>query len=84
VLEILGFVPVIGPLMRMIALLLAFFGVWIGTATANKLSGLRAFLIPVVYILVVVFGVIFTVAAIRGVSISVNAVLNAFGWSAGQ
>ena len=84
VLELLGFVPVIGPLMRIIALLLAFFGVWIGTATANKIRGGRAFLIPVVYILVVVFGTIFILAAVKSVSVTVDAILNAFGWSAVQ
>ena len=70
--------------MRIIALLLAFFGVWIGTATANKIRGGRAFLIPVVYILVVVFGTIFILAAVKGVSVTVDAILNAFGWSAVQ
>ncbi|MGB2910098.1 MAG: hypothetical protein WBB55_05925 [Anaerolineales bacterium] len=35
VLPVLGFLPVIGPLVRFLGRILAFFGVWMGTDTAE-------------------------------------------------
>lgn len=50
VLELLGFISVIGPLSLFVALILAFFGVWLGTVTAHELKGWRTLLLPVIYV----------------------------------
>ena len=51
VIELLGFLPVIGPLARIIAVLLTIIGVWVGTVVAHDLKGWRTILLPVIYIL---------------------------------
>ncbi len=81
ILELLGFLPVIGPLARLIALLLAIFGVWIGTATAHELSGWRTLLLPVLYITTMVVGVAFLYAAIQGATFAIDSLLVDFGLS---
>ena len=44
ILELLGFIPVIGPIARFMALILALFGIWIGTTTAHELrAGARSY-----------------------------------------
>ncbi len=83
ILELLGFVPVIGPIARFMALLLAFFGVWIGTATANELRGWRTVLLPVIYIAAIVIGFVFILSAIRGTVFTVEGLLMDFGLSGG-
>lgn len=39
ILDVLGFLSVITPEARFLALILAFFGIWMGTATAHELKG---------------------------------------------
>jgi hypothetical protein len=79
VFELLGFLPVIGPLARFMALLLAFFGVWIGTATAHELSGWRTILLPVIYIISMMVGVVFLFTVIQGTAFTVESLLTDFG-----
>jgi hypothetical protein len=79
VLEVLGFLPVIGALARFIALLLAIFGVWIGTATAHELRGWRTALLPVLYLLTMVVGVFFLFGIIQGTALAVDNLLVDFG-----
>ena len=81
ILELLGFLPVIGPLARIMALLLTIFGVWVGTAAAHELSGWRTVLLPVLYIITTVVGVAFLYAAIQGTAFAVDSLLVDFGLS---
>jgi uncharacterized membrane protein YvlD (DUF360 family) len=82
--ELLGFIPVIGPLARFIALTLAFFGVWLGTATANELKGWRSLLLPVIYLATVVISIVFLMSIIEGTAFTVDGLLTDFGVSSGQ
>ena len=84
ILELLGFIPVIGPLARFIALLLSIFGLWIGTAAANELKGWRTLILPVIFILTVVVSFWFIWAAIQGLELTINGLLQDFGLAAGQ
>jgi hypothetical protein len=84
VFELLDFIPVIGPLARFIALTLAFFGVWLGTATANELKGWRSLVLPVIYIVTVVISIVFLVSVIEGTAFTVDGLLVDFGVSSGQ
>jgi hypothetical protein len=79
VLELLGFVPVIAPVARFLAIALVFFGVWVGTATAHRLRGWRTALLPVVYLATIVVAVAFFEAIRRGVAITVNGILSNLG-----
>jgi hypothetical protein len=84
ILELLGFIPVIGPLARIIALLLTIFGLWIGTAAANELKGWRTVLLPVIYIATVVISVVFLMSIIEGTVFTTDALLQDFGLLAGE
>jgi uncharacterized membrane protein YvlD (DUF360 family) len=78
-LEIFGFLPVIGPAVRFLALLLAFFGVWIGASTAHGLRGWRTLLLPVIYIATTVITVVFLASVIEGTVFAIENLLQDFG-----
>jgi len=82
-LEIFGFLPVIGPAVRFLALLLAFFGVWIGVSTAHELRGWRTLLLPVIFIATTVITVVFLEGVIEGTIIAVDSILQDFGLVSG-
>lgn len=77
--ELLNFLPVVGPIARVIALLLTFFGVWIGTATANEFKGWRTILLPVIYIITIVVAVYFLVSIIEGTALTIEGLGADFG-----
>ena len=79
ILEVLGFIPVVGPIARFIALVLGFFGVWIGSATAHELKGWRAFLLPVIYVASLVIAVFFMESIIEGTVLAFDGLLADFG-----
>jgi hypothetical protein len=84
ILEILGFFPVIAPVARFIAILLAFFGVWIGTATAHQLKGWRTLVLPVVFLAVLIVGIVFLMSVVRGTAFALNEILIQLGLTAGS
>ena len=83
-LDLLGFLPVIGPLARFLGLVLAFFGIWMGTATAHELKGWRSFLLPVIYLATLVISVYFIVAVIEGTAFTIDGLLQDFGLQSGN
>ena len=83
-LEIFGFLPVIGPAVRFLALLLAFFGVWIGVSTAHELRGWRTLLLPVIFIATTVITVVFLAGVIEGTTFAIDSLLQDFGIAPGQ
>jgi hypothetical protein len=80
-LELFGFLPVLGPVARMLGLLIAFVGVWIGTATAHELRGFRTLVLPVIYILVIVVSVFFITTILAGAALETSDLLTLFGWT---
>jgi uncharacterized membrane protein YvlD (DUF360 family) len=79
ILEVLGFIPIVGSIARFIALLLGFFGVWIGSATAHELKGWRAFLLPVIYVVTLIVAVFFLESVIEGTVLAVDGLLADLG-----
>jgi hypothetical protein len=61
------------------AVLLTLIGVWVGTVVAHDLKGWRTILLPVIYILTTVVAIVFIMAALEGVSGTVEALFQAFG-----
>jgi hypothetical protein len=75
----LSFVPVIGPLFRTIGFLLAFLGVWLGTAQAHELRGWRTLVLPVIFVVVlVVVGVVLR-ALLMGAAITIDSLMQDMG-----
>ncbi len=79
ILEVLGFIPVVGSIARLLSLLLSFFGVWIGSATAFELKGWRALLVPVIYLVTLVVAIYFLISVIEGTVLAVDGLLADFG-----
>jgi hypothetical protein len=79
IIELLGFIPVVGPLARFIALVLAILGTWMGTATANEFSGWRSILLPLIFIATLVISIIFLIAVVEGTTLTINSLLIQFG-----
>ncbi len=75
ILELLGFLPLIGPMIRFISLLMVVFGIWVGTSAAHELHGWRTFLLPVLYLSAFVIGVFFLFAVIQGTGFTLNSLL---------
>ena len=82
--ELLNFIPVIGPLARFIAITLAFFGVWLGTATANDLNGWRSLVLPLLYLITVVTTLVFLVSILEGTLFTFEGLIYDLGLSSGQ
>jgi uncharacterized membrane protein YvlD (DUF360 family) len=79
VLELLGFIPVVGPLARFMAVILTLFGIWMGTAEAHGLRSWRSILLPVIYIVTVVVALVFIVSILEGTVFTVDGLLMDLG-----
>jgi len=79
VLELLGFIPVVGPLSRFIAVLLAIVGLWLGVVVAHDLKGWRTILLPVIYIFTTIVAVVFILAVLQGISITFEGFMEFLG-----
>jgi len=79
VFELLGFIPVIAPLARLIAVLLSVLGLWLGSVVAHELKGWRTILLPVIYIVTTIVAIVSVLAAIEGLSVTVDSLMEAFG-----
>jgi len=79
ILELLRFIPVVGDLARLIAVVLAVIGTWVGTAAAQELKGWRTILLPVLFIIVAIIGSVFMESVIEGAAITIERLLAEFG-----
>jgi hypothetical protein len=61
-------------------LALGFLATWLGVAVAHEVRGWRAFLLPVLALLVIGFGSVVAVLLLAGTGYTVNALLQDFGW----
>jgi uncharacterized membrane protein YvlD (DUF360 family) len=76
---LLSFLPVVGPLARIVASLVAFLGTWIGTTQAHQLRGWRTLLLPVVYVIVVIVVALLLDVLLRGAAMTVESLFAALG-----
>lgn len=79
VLQLLGFIPVIGPLAQFMGSVLALLGVWLGVTIAHQLKGWRTLLLPVVFILTTVVALVFLGSIIEGSAFALDGVLESLG-----
>lgn len=79
ILELLNFLPVVGPIARLAAVLLTFFGVWTGTAAANEFKGWRTIFLPILYIITLVVVIYFLLSAVGGTAITIDGIAQSFG-----
>jgi hypothetical protein len=78
-LDLLSFIPAITPVVRFIVSLLVFFAVWIGTATAHRIKGWRTLVLPIIYILVIITGIVILNTTISGFVLSLESLAIEFG-----
>lgn len=79
ILELLGFIPVVGPLARFMALILAIVGLWIGVAAAHELKGWRTIALPVIYVATLAISFVFLAAVIGGAAFTIDGLMQNFG-----
>jgi hypothetical protein len=60
-------------------MLLAFFGLWVGVATAHNLRGWRTLILPLVFTLIVVVATVFIIAALEGTAAILEDILTSLG-----
>ena len=80
ILELLRFIPVVGDLARLIAVVLAVIGTWVGTAAAQELKGWRTILLPVLFIIVFIIGSVFLESVIEGAALTIEGLLVELGF----
>ncbi len=79
VLELLGFVPVVGPVARFVAVLLTVIGVWMGTVIAHNLKGWRTIVLPIVYIVTTIVAVVFILSIFEGTAFVIESLFKDIG-----
>jgi hypothetical protein len=77
--ELLAIIPVFAPLARPLAVILSFFGVWIGAANAHELKGWRSLVLPVLYLAIVIISFVFLIAVVKGTSFALQSILADIG-----
>jgi uncharacterized membrane protein YvlD (DUF360 family) len=80
ILELLGFIPVVGDLARLTAVVLTAIGTWIGTSATHELKGWRTVLLPVLFIFTVVVSVVFIESVLEGTALTIERILADFGF----
>jgi hypothetical protein len=78
-LALLALVPPLAPLAIPLALVVGFFGSWLGAAEANKIRGWRVILLPIAYILLFIVAVVGIYILLRGAQLSLAALGQALG-----
>jgi hypothetical protein len=78
-LVLLALVPPLEPLARPLALVVGFFGIWLGAAESNGLRGWRAILLPVAYVLLFVVAVVGVYVLLTGAKMSLASLGQALG-----
>ncbi len=76
---VLTLIPSIAPVARLIALLLVFFGTWIGASEAHETKGWRTVLLPVVAIIVLVVVAFVLRSLLAGSEFAVDALMSDLG-----
>ncbi len=79
IIELVGFIPVVGPLARVTAIMLAVIGLWLGVVVTHDLKGWRTILLPVIYILTTIVAIVFIVSAMEGLVLTLDRFMEAFG-----
>ena len=80
-LELLTFIPVIAPVVRVVTTLLHFIAVWIAASEAHETRGWRTIIFPLVAIAVLA-GIFIALTAIGGaLSLTADSILGVFGWT---
>ena len=80
--KLLAFIPVVGPLARLISLVVAFFAVWLGAAEAHETKGWRTLVFPVVAVLVLIVAVFVVKTLAAGAQFTLSALAAEAGVSA--
>ncbi len=73
VLEIFSLLPIIGPAAHAVAFVVGILAVWLGAATAHKLRGWRALLLPLLAIVVYVVGAMLLNSLLAGAEFTLQA-----------
>ena len=79
VLAPLVLIPTVGPLFRLLLLILGFVTTWIGAATAHETRGWRTVVLPVIAYLILIIGYVIAGVLLAGSEFTVEGVLMSLG-----
>lgn len=79
---VLTLIPPIAPLIRLVTLLLVFFGIWMGASEAHETKGWRTLLLPIAAIVVLVLVAFVLRSLLAGVEFTLSALSNDLGLTA--
>jgi hypothetical protein len=71
-LALLALIPPLAPLARILALIVGFFGSWLGAAEANKIRGWRVIVLPITYVVLFVVIVAGVYVLLSGAKLSID------------
>jgi uncharacterized membrane protein YvlD (DUF360 family) len=75
----LALIPPLEPIARPLALVIGFFGIWLGAAESNGLRGWRVILLPVGYVVLFVVAVVGVYVLLTGAQLSLASLAQTFG-----
>lgn len=79
ILDAFSLIPTITPVVRFVISLLVFIAVWMGTATAHDLKGWRTLILPIVYVLVAISGLVIIISVFGSFSLTIESLGIDFG-----
>ncbi len=79
--NLLAFLPVVGPLARALAIAFGFFAVWMGASEVHALRGWRSLILPLIYLLVSIVSIVFLLSAFSGTRFALQSLLLELGWN---
>jgi hypothetical protein len=77
-LDIFSIIPSLTPLVDFIIALVNFIAMWIGVASAHELKGWKTVILPVVYILVAVVGLVIIISVFGGLKLTIGSITIGF------
>jgi hypothetical protein len=77
--ELLGVIPPLAPIVRILTHVMLFFGVWIGASEANALRGWRSVALPILAIAITVVGMFALRTLFQGAALTFDALVQALG-----
>jgi hypothetical protein len=78
-LALLALIPPLAPLARILALVVGFFGSWLGAAEANKIRGWRVIVLPILYVVLFIVIVVGVTILLRGAKLSLDTLTRTLG-----
>jgi hypothetical protein len=79
ILDLLGFIQPFAGIVTIATTLLALIANWLGVSEAHRLRGWRTILLPILYLLIFILGIIAIIGLLRGMGFAIETLGTRFG-----